>query len=275
MDYSTITQELIEKRFDVLPEKVRETLDSEKNQEKTRKICSKNFLNEDQSLIVEQLTALILLGFVSPKELQSELIINAALTDENAAKIADAIKEDILSEAGNDLGRVYSPLTEPTSNEIRAEAAKEAVSIRMPVDAVTNPQLATKLAPTTTAEPAPFVLYQDNQQKQPTEERKPLNRPFSFPFNIFKQQNTTPARSQVQAKIETTEGDKKTTEAKAVKVVLPHRTVHYSEFRSPVSPFGGNTITNMEMPENLTKPAAMPVTDNFPVTPMPAAEPKK
>lgn len=273
MNYSTITQELIEKRFDVLPEKVRGVLDSEKNREKTNKICSGNFLDEEQSLIVEQLTSLILLGFVSPKQLQSELMINAGLTEENAAKISETIKEEILSEAGNDLGRVYSPLAESTSDEIKIEATKEEVAIKTPIDAITGPQTA-KIASTATAEPAPFVLYQDNQQKQPTEERKPLNRPFSFSFNIFKPQNTAPTRSQVQAKIETNEAGKKITEAKAVKVTLPHRTVHYSEFRSPVSPFGGNTITNMEMPENLTKPAPTPITDNFPATPMPAAEPK-
>lgn len=270
MNYSTITQELIEKRFDVLPEKVRETLDSEKNREKTNKICSENFLDEEQSLIVEQLTSLILLGFVSPKQLQSELMINAGLTEENAAKVSETIKEEVLSEAGSDLGRVYSPLAEPTSDEIKIEATKEEVAIRTPIDTITEPQTI-KVSSTTATEPAPFVLYQDNQQKQPVTERKPLNRPFSFSFNIFKPQNTAPSRSQVQAKIETIETDKKITEAKAVKVMLPHRTVHYSEFRSPVSPFGGNTITNMEMPENLTKPAVMPVTDN---SPMPTAEPK-
>ncbi|MDP1706649.1 MAG: hypothetical protein Q8L36_02410 [bacterium] len=266
MNYSVITQELIEKRFDVLPEKVRETLDSEKNQEKTKKICAENFLNEEQSLIVEQLTALILLGFVSPKQLQSELIINAGLTEENSAKISGAIKENILAEAGNDLGRVYSPLTEPTSDEIKTEAAKETVAIRTPVDAVAYP-------PTKTAtEPAPFVLYQDNQQKQPTEERKPLNRPFSFSFNIFKSQNNANSKSQVQAKIETNEGKKEVGEARAVKVILPHRTVHYSEFRSPVSPFGGNTITNLEMPEGQTQPA--PITNESPLNSPTNTEPK-
>jgi len=264
MDYSKITQELIEKRFDILPEKVRTVLDSEKNREQTQKICAENFLSEEQIEITEQLTTLILLGFASPKEFQNELIDKAGLTDENAAKIASTIKEKILAEAGSDLGRVYSPLVEPTANEIKEEATKESVAIRMPIDAVAAPKIASpsESAAAVTAEPAPFVLYEDKQKTQAPEIRKPLNRPFSFSFNLFKPQNTASPKSEVQARIETTGDPEGKEEPKSVKVTLPRRTVHYSEFRSPVSPFGGNNITNLEKPE----PAhpEMPPAPNFP-----------
>lgn len=241
MNYSAITQELIEKRFDVLPEKVRTVLDSEKTREETKKIAAANFLNDEQTEIAEQLTALILLGFANPNDLQNELIAIAGLTEENAAKIASAIKEEVLSQAGNDLGRVYSPLAEePTINEIKAEAAKEIVATRTPIDVI-----AVRSAPSAAVtEPAPAMLYQEKQSVQPAETRKPLNRPFSFAFNIFKGQTATP-KSEVQARIETTDDQKERGNGKAVKLTLPKRTVHYSEFRSPVTPFSGQNVTNL------------------------------
>ncbi len=267
MDYSTITQELIEKRFSVLPEKIQTVLDSEKIQEETRKISGDSYLSEEQSLIVEQLTALILLGFVSQKDLQAELIENAGLTDENAAKISQTVKEKILASAGGDLGRVYSPMIEPTANEMKAEAAKETVSIRTPIDAIAPqfPTRASGTSPTTAPEPAPFVIYQDNQQS--TEVRKPLVRSFSLPFNLFKSQAAAP-RNDVRATIETTDNDKnQDKEAKDIKITLPRRTVHYSEFRTPVSPFENNSMNSGNFGESAISEKPLP--------PAPAPQPAK
>lgn len=103
----------------------------------------------------------------------------------------------------------------------------------------------------------PFVLYEEKPLVE--EARKPFIKPFSLPFKIFGQQKTEPPAS-VQVKVETTEPLNAAPETKlkiSKKVEKPHRIVHYSEFRTPLSPFGQEEgIIDLETFETLKKPSS-------------------
>jgi len=97
----------------------------------------------------------------------------------------------------------------------------------------------------------PLILH---QEKPLTEEvKKPGAKVFSFPFEFFKTKQGGGAQKPVTAKIETLETETAEKEIKQIPPTLrtetpQKRLVNYTEFRTPLSPFGkeGEEIINLE-----------------------------
>jgi len=116
--------------------------------------------------------------------------------------------------------------------------------------------------PTPTTIPAeeikPLILH---QEKPLTEEvKKTGGKVFSFPFEIFKTKEGGGAQKPVTAKIETLETETAEKEMKqpppTLRTETPQkRLVNYTEFRTPLSPFGKEEVINLE---NLEKSNAAP-----------------
>ena len=110
MDYSLITEQQFQKRFDILPDILKDALSSESDIKSVRQICRAHYLNDEEKiLIVEQLTGLVILGFVLPDDLSQEISENLHLDKKHVDDIASEIDRKIFSPIKSDLEKVYSP----------------------------------------------------------------------------------------------------------------------------------------------------------------------
>lgn len=88
-----ITEQELDKRFDILSGKLRDTLTSERSLSVVNQICEKNKITDDEKItIIHQLVGLVILGLIHPYDLGTE--INDALSLENP-KFANAIAEEL------------------------------------------------------------------------------------------------------------------------------------------------------------------------------------
>jgi len=129
-----ITEQLLEKRFDSLPEKLKGALISDSNLGIVRQICKDHYLvDEEKMFIIQQIIALTILGFVHTYDVGSE--INSALDLNNlqlSNSIAEAISEKIFSPIKNELESNYSPLvSELPTVPIKIEPAKKPTEINI------------------------------------------------------------------------------------------------------------------------------------------------
>src|SRR3989338_9044433 len=97
MDYLLITEQQAQKKYNSLPDKIRNILDSENNVMAVGQICRQHHLDDERILMVNQLVALILLGFVSPNDFRQEIIDNLHLNYQHANDIAKEIHEKIFA----------------------------------------------------------------------------------------------------------------------------------------------------------------------------------
>lgn len=110
MDYSSLTERQIQKRYYSLPDNIRDVLESEKEIETIRKICREHHLvGEEKTLIVEQLAGLVLLGFISADDLGREISENIHLNRQHSGDIVSEISGRIFSPIKSDLEKIYSP----------------------------------------------------------------------------------------------------------------------------------------------------------------------
>ena len=109
MDYSLFTEEQLQKRYNSLLQGIKDVLDSKNNIEIVRRICNSHYLDEEKTLIIEQLVGLVLLGFVPIDKLSQEISENLHLDKKHADDIASEIDRKIFSPIKSDLEKVYSP----------------------------------------------------------------------------------------------------------------------------------------------------------------------
>ncbi len=112
MNYSLLTEQQLQKRLYSLPEKIRDVLNSENNIEFVRKICQNHYLNKEKTLIVEQLTGLILLGFVLPDEMSQEISDKLHIDNKHSNDIVSEINRKIFKPIKIEIETIYSPLAE-------------------------------------------------------------------------------------------------------------------------------------------------------------------
>lgn len=111
MDYSFFTAEKIVDRFGSLPANLKDVLGAESYTQLARQICRSNYLLEEEKiLVVEQLTALALLGYLRPEELGGEIAAALHLNPKAAGAVADEINQKIFLPIKDDLASIYAPL---------------------------------------------------------------------------------------------------------------------------------------------------------------------
>ncbi|MEK7635894.1 MAG: hypothetical protein AAB405_02270 [Patescibacteria group bacterium] len=120
MDYSLITEQQAQKKYNSLPDKIRNVLDSENSVMTVGQICRKHHLDDERILIVNQLVALILLGFVSPNDFSQEIMDNTHLNYQHSDDIAKEIYEKIFAPIRSEIDKIYSPVP-PIASLVKKE----------------------------------------------------------------------------------------------------------------------------------------------------------
>jgi len=111
MDFSSLTEKDIKQRYESLPKKLKEALDSEDLKGVVYSICTDHNLHDQEKiLMLEQLTGLIILGFVSSEDLRGEITEHLELDHKTSTLIAQEIDKKIFSHYRPELEKVYQPL---------------------------------------------------------------------------------------------------------------------------------------------------------------------
>ncbi len=131
----SITEKLLEQRFDLLNNKLKAALTSDGNHQIVSQICKNHHISDEEKiLIVEQTVAFVILGFVHAYDLNREIgealglnnpELTNSLTEEIKAKIFNPIKDEL------DAAYVPLPVT-PPSTEKKPEAPKPLGDVKPP-----------------------------------------------------------------------------------------------------------------------------------------------
>ncbi len=282
MDYSRITEQAINNRYNTVPDELREAADSEQTRKIITDISKSQYLDENKSLVLEQLVALVLLGFISTSELVHELREELFLNHEHARVLANELNNRIFESLKEELVAAYNPPAATTQEETTERASAESETAEAPM-LITSFTIAAQEEPAPAAAPAPIrpiaVDIQEGapavlQKQTPFFERAELKSTGKKPalsFNTFASSSENAEAPRVQAKIETPLGVPWTTKKEEPKEMK--RVVHYGEFSQatgagrsgPVSEF-----INLEALKRVsldTKPAT--AAQPAPITPIP------
>jgi len=156
MNYSILTEEDLKKRLNEVPDSIVNALNSESLRQNLKRIYRPLNLDDERQLMLEQLTALTLMGFVSIDDLKEEIKFNLDLDENAAQKLNEDIKLQILRPYLDDLKRIYSPIEE-TGAELWEKKTEETIpEIKLPTappTAPTAPTSAESAFPAPSAEP--------------------------------------------------------------------------------------------------------------------------
>lgn len=232
MDYSLITEQSINNRYNTIPSEVREVLDAAQTQNTIQSVSKANYLDEEKALMLEQLVSLTLLGFLSPEELVHELREQLFLNNEHSRILADELNTKIFAPIKDELIAAYNPLrggeeqNEGQTQEPPAQERAETLTIA-PIKIIAED--VSPSAPATTIEikdGGPAILQKQSSFFERAEPKQSERKPF-FSFGRPASSGTEGA-PRVRATVETPFGapHKPAEEMKKV--------VHYSEMRTPV-----------------------------------------
>lgn len=231
MDYSLITEEAINERFESLPEHIQELITTEQVEKLVSQIGKSHFLGRDKVEILEQIVTLILLGFINLRDLKQVLSEHLFLNYAHTIALAKELQTEIFAPIRGDLEQIYEPLevgqAEVASEEADTGEDPKAIqddgSFDIPVEEEGGDE-----------EGKPLILHEGvSVEAAGATQGKfgDLSKAFSF-FRQKKQEGS----NLVTAKIESPKSDEK-------------KTVHYSELRTPVTPFSepaGSGFINLE-----------------------------
>ncbi len=127
-----ITEQEVEKRFNSLPPVLQEALDSAQNLQVVLRACeSHHLLDEEKKLVVQQVTALVLMGYLHPEETGLTLEEALGLNHQAAASVAEALNSRVFSGLRNEIDKVYAPLKpEPEKlEEVKKPAVAPATAV--------------------------------------------------------------------------------------------------------------------------------------------------
>lgn len=134
MDYSLITEQQSQKKYYSLSDKIRSVLDSESSVMTVGQIYQKHHLDDERILIINQLVALILLGFVSPNDFRQEIMDNTHLNYQHSDDIAKEIYEKIFAPIRSEIDKIYSPvgvLTKESAPSAVVEKKESVIDLRI------------------------------------------------------------------------------------------------------------------------------------------------
>lgn len=200
MDYSTITAEEIKNRIDAAPAHVQRLLLLESAADTVRDIGKQHRLDEERIAMVQQLFCLSLLGFIPSNNLHTAIADACSLSQANAGLLAQ------------ELGKVIAAEIEKENTTTTQHPAFPATTLPIKTGKGKFPPL---------EEGKPLVIHEE-----PEAEISRTRPGFSLPFSLFRSKTETQGKPQA-VRVETPE------EKKPEK-----RVVHYSESRTPLSPFG-------------------------------------
>ena len=253
MDYLLITEQQAQKKYNSLPDKIRNILDSENNVVAVGQICRQHHLDDERILIVNQLVALILLGFVSPNDFRQEIINNLHLNYQHSDDIAKEIYEKIFAPIRIEIDKIYSPIAPDTGLKPAEEKVEEHIvdlktfekpkeeikKIEKPVEIIETKKLieAEKLEvprpPVFTpsklmsevVEEGPVIIHKEIETNPTLGKQRSLGGLFGFlraqKLSEMKVEKQKPVTAEVEIPI--------------LELPKPPKMVHYSDFKTPLS----------------------------------------
>ncbi|MCR4275238.1 MAG: hypothetical protein NUV83_00570 [Candidatus Wolfebacteria bacterium] len=110
MDYFLITEQQFQKRVYDLPSILKNALNSESVMGTVRHICQSHYFDDEKTLTIEQLTALVLSGFVAIEDMSKEIAENLEVNKQLADSIYQEIDKKIFISLKDEIKKIYSPL---------------------------------------------------------------------------------------------------------------------------------------------------------------------
>ncbi len=256
-----ITEQVLGARHDSLTPALQDALDSPRNIEIVAQVCKNHHLvDEEKIVIIQQLVALVLLGFIHEYDISKE--INDSL-ELNNPKLTNSIGEElrakIFSHVKSELDKNYQPVTQEkvpplVISEVKKPDTGERVvrldSLR--VESGGSPSLAIKPpsaltptppAPTASSGPSapmgapPLIIHQESTA-EPMKKVPPMGFGASNQLDTIKTEIKIPPRP---ARLEI--GGTWPPKAPAEKPIVPMpprpiseppRAIHYGQFRTPI-----------------------------------------
>jgi len=267
MDYSLLTEDILLKRFDSLPDHIQELVSSEQAQKLVVQIGKSHYMSREKIEVLEQIVTLILMGFIHSRNLKREISDRLFLNYDHTIALANDLDQELFREIRLDLEQIYTPIEEEISNQKTAregtgtekfiperESSGDA-EIVIPI----HEEIARPLN-----ENGPFMLVEEKFVMGETEKKGGKFKDFSKAFSFFSPKQLSESTSPVRARVETPKEKK---------------VIHYSELRSPISVFdrGGDFIDlklskKTETPQALDKKLGIRPKDSAPST-MNSSEP--
>ncbi len=125
---ASITEEELDKRFDSLPDQLKEALTAERNLRIINQVCDRNrIVDEDKRTTIQQIAGLVILGVLHYYDIGSE--INEALSLNNpqfSSSLADELNTKIFAQIKSELESNYQPIA-VTTGDIKPPGSKTAV----------------------------------------------------------------------------------------------------------------------------------------------------
>ncbi|MBM3256886.1 MAG: hypothetical protein FJY98_00950 [Candidatus Liptonbacteria bacterium] len=106
---TTIANDLVWQRWDMLPPDLREALASEKNGELVSQVCEAEHLSEEKYREVARIASWVFLGFLHPEDVANEVKLSTGIHPEIANKIAVTLNSKIFGSLRDELDAVYAP----------------------------------------------------------------------------------------------------------------------------------------------------------------------
>ncbi|MFH0806647.1 MAG: hypothetical protein V1885_02910 [Candidatus Brennerbacteria bacterium] len=244
----TVSKNKFLERLDALPESIRNLAFSLEIGGVLQSIADAHHLDQKKTDKVLALTAAVFFGFIHRTDLAREIEQGANLDTKIAQSITEEIGRKVFSRVETELDEFYQPaLAGEDVRETRESSSPESkprglgtpsfLRFKDRPSSVLIPASAGKGASPSNA---PFVLHEEKALSGET--RKESMRGFSLPFGLFKpkQGEFAPAP---RATIETP-SDAKAPASKPTKE--EGKVVHYSEYRTNLSPGTGGEFINLE-----------------------------
>ncbi|MDO8470189.1 MAG: hypothetical protein Q7S84_04235 [bacterium] len=110
MNLSNITFELLSERYEEIPERFRELLESPGTKTTLVRIGAQHALDHERQTLLEALVGLVFTGFLSPDDLAGEFVDRLFLNFVHARALAREVDETFFAPHRRDLVRVYNPV---------------------------------------------------------------------------------------------------------------------------------------------------------------------
>ncbi len=268
----SINHQQILNRYDTLPESLKDAGFLPYNTLLIKKIGESNHLTGEKISTISQLVGYVLFGFIHTEDLAKEIKTELNIAPEIANSVAQEIDRKIFTPIRADLEKVYQPPTEealdlrakvepptevemPKAEPIAVEISKAEEQKIVPVEEKKEIQYQEVQPPKINGqygeEEGPVIIHKEVEFKPLSGTKKSLGGLFGF-LRKDKEEKISPVKAEVEIGELKEESEKREAKSEEQKEPPKVRVVHYTEFPTPVSPFGK---TEEEVTAEAEKPA--------------------
>jgi|SRR3989344_349282 len=249
-----ISQEKVVERFESLPEALQNIILGDEISNFVAKASPKNNLSIAEATILSTLLGDFVMSFATEEEFVKEVQANLGLQEAPARAVLNEFRSNVLAPVLNNI---------KTSEEILAKRHEEATPLRptfAPPPVVPQKQ---QESPTPKAqeesEPvheAPLIIHEEEEVEPAKEAPSYSTQRPTFYKPTFSEEYKRNTEAESAARVELGEETKKSEPQTGRTPSQPSRIVHYSEFRTPLSPFEGAAPPEPQSETPKEKPAA-------------------